>query len=105
MIKKMYAVFDKVAEIYSAPMVVRAEGEALRICKATVNDPQRSTQVAENPSDFALYALGKYDDSTGVLEPENPSKVIELVSLAESTADENQIDLLDQPSLLRRQAD
>lgn len=57
---RVYTVYDSKAEIYMQPIYFRADGEALRAFKASLNS--NGHQFASNPADYTLFAIGEYDD-------------------------------------------
>lgn len=63
---KMFCVFDAKISLFMAPFFFRATGEALRAWEGTVNDPK--TQFYRYPSDFILFEIGSYEESTGQVE-------------------------------------
>jgi len=65
MVNKMYTVYDSKAEAFLVPFFMRTKGEALRAWQQAVNDEQ--TQFSKYPSDFTLFEIGEYDDSTGTV--------------------------------------
>lgn len=67
---KMYSVYDSKALVYGQPMFISAVGSALRSFADLCNDPQ--SLVCKHPTDFVLFEIGEYDDSTGVVTPTMP---------------------------------
>lgn len=67
MIKYIYSVFDNKAELFGNPFVMKTNGEALRAFKSLVND--KNTMPGQHPGDFVLLNLGKFDDTTGAIIP------------------------------------
>lgn len=57
---KVYTVYDSKAEVYMQPIYFRADGEALRAFKASVQSGGH--QFANNPADYTLFGIGEYDD-------------------------------------------
>lgn len=80
MILDIYAVYDRVAEVYTQPMFFINLQVAQRIMRNCVNNPQHNYSL--NPEDFALYKLGIYDDSNGMFTTDEPKKVLDLVTLS-----------------------
>lgn len=77
---QMFAVFDKKAIAYAHPHFFHQKGQAIRAFENAVNDGQ--TQLSRNPEDFALFHLGEWDDSTGVVSPlANPQHLEEALTL------------------------
>lgn len=63
-IVKVYSVRDAKLEAFMPPFYFPTNGMALRAFMDTVGD--ESSALAKHPSDFTLYELGSFDDSTGV---------------------------------------
>lgn len=59
------AVLDLKAHYYARPFTARTQGEAIRIFTDAVND--KDTAFNAHPEDYALYALGQYDDQMGTI--------------------------------------
>lgn len=64
---KMFSVYDKKAECFSAPFFLKATGLALRGFSDMINANEQ-TQYSAHPEDFDLYELGEWDDETGKVE-------------------------------------
>lgn len=62
-----YACFDSKVGAYMQPFFCRSKGEALRSFTTTVNDGQ--SMLSKFPTDFDLFEIGCFDDSTGRFEP------------------------------------
>lgn len=60
-----FSVFDKKASSFATPFFVQTRGVAMRSFSDLAND-QRSV-VAQHPEDFALYEIGNFDETGGVL--------------------------------------
>jgi hypothetical protein len=67
MLKKMYSVFDKKAQIYGTPFVTANENLALRSFSRVANDPTHD--ICLFPDDFTLVYLGEFDEDTGQITP------------------------------------
>lgn len=61
---RVYTVYDSKAEVYMQPIYFRADGEAIRAFKASINSP--SHQFAGNPGDYTLFGIAEYDDDKAV---------------------------------------
>lgn len=58
---KLYAVYDKVAEVYNPPFVATTDTSAFRsLRQATENDP--------NKCDYELKKIADYDSETGLID-------------------------------------
>lgn len=67
MIKVFYAVYDRKAELYSAPFLEVKDGTAIRAIQDTViNSPEHP--FAKHPQDFCLHRIGTFNDETGMIE-------------------------------------
>lgn len=60
------SVYDSKLGIYSSPSFTLNRGSALRAWEKTCNDP--SSDVGQNPSDYTLFEIGHFDDSTASFE-------------------------------------
>ena len=60
---KIYAFFDRVSGLFSAPFVQLNDGTAVRYYKYTMSQAE---MVAK---DTALYYLGEYNENTGEIKP------------------------------------
>lgn len=59
-------VYDHATEIHGRPVFVRARGEALR---SFMDEAQnKESAIGQHPADYALYALGTFDDGQGTFE-------------------------------------
>lgn len=66
---RVFAIRDEKAEAFMAPFVMPAVGLALRAFSDLVNDAGSS--VGKHPSDYQLYQIGEFDDSSGLLVASN----------------------------------
>lgn len=76
---QVYCVFDNAVLAYNVPFYARHIGEAVRSFKDLAHDPQ--SNVARHPTDFSLFALGEYDDATGLFSCSQPVRVIGAVEV------------------------
>jgi hypothetical protein len=67
MILNIYAVRDSAVEAFLQPFFSPTDGAAIRSLTEAVNDPKHP--FATGPQYYALYHLGSFDDSNGVLSP------------------------------------
>lgn len=67
------SMFDSKVSAFGPPGFVVHLGEALREWENAVNDPK--SNPGKYPSDFQLYQLGEFDNSTGVFTPKTPELV------------------------------
>lgn len=77
---QIYSVRDSKTETFHQPFLQKTHGEAERTFQVQANDPQ--SQVARFPTDFELWHLGEFDDSTGkmALNPA-PKHIITAINL------------------------
>ena len=66
MIVTMFCIYDMKLATYMSPFPMAHEGQALRAFQNLLDD--KSTTMGKYPADFALYQLGKFDDSTGKMQ-------------------------------------
>lgn len=66
MIKKIFTIYDEKSEAYLQPFFLDTNGQAVRAITDCVNDPNH--QFSKHTSDYTLFSLGTFDDSTGQLE-------------------------------------
>ena len=64
---KCYAVFDKAVEAFMPPFYSRADGEAVRSFVEACKDKGR---FAPHLGDYTLFAVGTFDDSSGLFDCE-----------------------------------
>ena len=80
MLMYVFTVRDSKAEAYLNPFYVQNESLAVRAMKDCINDENHS--FAKHIEDYALYALGTYDDVSGKFDLlDAPSHVANLVEL------------------------
>lgn len=74
MIIKIFAVRDSAVEAFLQPFFSPTLGSAIRSITEVVNDPQHT--FAKNPTDYALWEIGSFDDASGRLEPIEPIQML-----------------------------
>lgn len=67
MLLKVFCIYDSKAEAYLQPFFMMARGEAVRAFQTAVNDPQ--TNFCKHPSDYTLFEIGTFDQSSGNVAP------------------------------------
>ena len=83
MTKVYYAVYDRKAEMYSQPFLEIKDGTAIRAVQDIVIN-NKDHAFAKHPSDFSLFRLGSFDETTGEIAGEQkPTKLIEIENLGE----------------------
>lgn len=63
MMYKIFTTFDRQAGYYMKPFAMRARGEAIRGFADVCN--MESHPFFQSPTDYELFELGEFDDSTG----------------------------------------
>jgi len=74
MILYMFAVQDTKVGAFMVPFTARAKGEAVRSFTHAVNDEK--SQFNQHRGDFSLWAIGEFEDNSGVLKPYQPVRII-----------------------------
>lgn len=62
--KKVFTIYDNVADLYAEPFVAQNEGSAKRLFAQSVND-SGNNRIAANPADYELVEIGTWSDETG----------------------------------------
>lgn len=70
MILKMCAVYDSATQMFGRPFFMVAHGQAIRSFRDEVMRNEANNDLNKHPADFTLYALGDFDDSTGLFTAE-----------------------------------
>lgn len=68
----MFTIYDQKAEAYLPPFFMPTAGMATRTFADCVN--QEDHRFNAHPSDYTLFEIGTFDDSTGTIEPETVPK-------------------------------
>lgn len=66
----LVSIRDRAIDAYKPIGNCRAPGEAIRVFKDILSDP--NTPEGKHPDDYDLYLLGTFDDSTGAITPQTP---------------------------------
>lgn len=74
MITKAFAIYDSKGLMYGVPFFMPQTGMAIRAFTDLVNDGQSS--VSRHPTDYVLYEIGSYDDSTGTFQSFSPQVML-----------------------------
>lgn len=73
----IYAVLDRKAGTFARPFTIQNDQMAMRAFMAAKQDV--ASEMSKYPEDFALYALGTFDDDTGALsQPVPPTALSEV---------------------------
>lgn len=62
----IYAVYDQASGIYDGPVPQKTDNAAMRGFLDLAHNDQ--SVISKHPSDFSLWRIGTYDDSTGEIE-------------------------------------
>lgn len=65
MISKVFSIFDTKGEAFCLPFYKQTKGLAIRDFTDAIKDPQ--SPYSKYPSEFIMYEIGEYDDSSGSL--------------------------------------
>jgi hypothetical protein len=82
MIMKIFSVRDTQVEAFLQPFFSPTMGAAIRSLTEAVNDPQHT--FAKHAADYSLYTLAEFDDSSGVITPNDPHRICGLMDLIKS---------------------
>jgi len=84
MIHKIYCIYDNKIASFGIPFFAPLREVAYRHMRRAVANPQ--LDVAQFPSDFALFEMGEYDDLTGSFQMDvSPQNLGPLTQFKEST--------------------
>lgn len=64
---KAFSIYDVKSESYSPPFFQNTVGLAIRMFTEAANDPE--TRIAKYPTDFTIFEIGTFDDSSGTIIP------------------------------------
>jgi len=85
----LYSVFDSLAERWHAPYCIDSDAVAQRSFMASVEN----SPIASNPGDFALFRIGDFDPTTGLVAGEiSPVRIMsgfEAVHVIAASKDED----------------
>lgn len=97
MISSIVAIYDKKAEAFLKPVVVQSHPAAVRSFGDAVNDP--TTEFYKHCEDFAIFAIGEFDDLTGTLIPREKGNIMLAEALALRKNDDLQPSLKEPPNV------
>lgn len=83
---KIYSVFDTKSKLYSMPHFQPSDGVAIRDFSTACQDEK--TKLNQYPSDFSLYAVGKFNVETGEIEACNPEQLCNAAEFIQNTDSE-----------------
>lgn len=81
MMMNVFTVYDAAVKAFMQPFFVRSTGEALRTFTAACNE--ENSNFRKYPADYTLFALGEYDDQSGVFSTSVPVRVISALECVE----------------------
>jgi hypothetical protein len=81
MIIEMYTIYDMKTEAHKFPMSSTNEQTFIRAVKNALKEG--TSELAQNPEDFAIYRVGTFDDSEGKIHPIPPIHVTNVINLVE----------------------
>jgi len=61
----VFSIYDTKTEAYAQPFYMQTKGAAIRAFTELANNAEH--QIGKYPSDYALFELGTFDDTSGVL--------------------------------------
>lgn len=82
----MYSIFDKQLKSYMDTFQAPADAVAVRSFGDLVRAADPKVPVCAHPEDFHLSRVGSWDPSTGQLVGEEPTKLIDALSLVQDEA-------------------
>lgn len=74
MILYLFSVHDAATGAYLPPIFMRSKGEAIRSFTESLENEQH--QFHKHYMDYTLFALGTFDDNSGIVTPAEPVRVI-----------------------------
>lgn len=75
---QLFAIRDARSELFTAPMVFQARGQAIRSFSDAVN--ASDGDFAKHPDDYTLFFVGTWDDAQGRLVPASSPEPVALGS-------------------------
>lgn len=63
---KVFAIYDSKVQAFNQPFFSQTKGSAIRAVTSAVED--KSSNYCKYASDFTLFELGTFDDSTGLFD-------------------------------------
>jgi hypothetical protein len=79
---RLYSIKDRLLGAFLAPFSARADVEAVRQLRASMQDPSLAkSQLVLCPQDYDLYYVATFDDETGQLDGTRPDLVLPLTKI------------------------
>jgi hypothetical protein len=72
---KIYAVRDSKMNAYATPMFLQSDGHAIRSFGDAINQEDKDSLLWKHSEDFDLFALGEYDQETGMFNTGVPKQL------------------------------
>lgn len=80
MLIRYFSIYDRKATIFMPPFHALTDAAAVRSVQDAMSDPQ--TSLHRHPDDFVLFAVGEFDDASGVYTSQIPARhVVDVASL------------------------
>lgn len=76
----IYAIHDKKASSYMTPFFVENLISALRAISSVLDEKTSQNNLVKFSEDFALYLIGSYNNTTGLIEAMIPPQYIEEIA-------------------------
>lgn len=73
-VENLYVIHDRKALYFGTPNPARNDNEAFRLVQDAIE--YGDTILAKHPEDFDLYEIGSYDNTSGLLKPTIPPRII-----------------------------
>ena len=92
----IYTIYDVASGIYMRPFFQQTDGQATRSFSDIALDAEH--EIGKHPEDYTLYRIGSYNDNTGIIEGENPEKILtalQCISKAQHV-DKHQMEIFNQ---------
>lgn len=70
------SVMDTAVGAFGRPVFVASTAVAIRSFSDEVNRVDANNEMNKHPDDFYLYEIGSFDDSSGILKPVEPARVL-----------------------------
>lgn len=83
----MFSVYDKKARCFCKPFSSENEQTATRAFVYAANDP--TSDIGRYPTDFALYYLGTFEDSTGICTFTEPVYLLDALSIPKQEVEQD----------------
>jgi hypothetical protein len=79
------SVKDTAAQAFGRPIFVPAVAVALRGFRDEINRADSTDDLARHSEDFELYQIGEFEDTTGIIEVNEPRLIARAKDLKDST--------------------